>query len=196
MPVSLRDRYRSHEVGGCYNFAVRVLPMDWSWSVFLMQTAHVHMVDHLSRLPWVVGKSPCAAFGPNSPASGVRLLYIDNFAVLGSDRASAVSARDDMIRVLSEKGIASEADPDDHQEMIGFSLDRQHMRWRPTWNNISRFVAAGRWLLRPGARASGQEIERFVGHAVHLLGIRTELMSIPSLFDIFLHKNYKHRVPL
>ena len=84
LPARLRERVRNHEVDGSYHFAVRVLPMGWSWSVFLMQTVHVHMVNHLSKLPWVVDKSPCAAFGAGSADSGVRMLYIDNFAVLGS----------------------------------------------------------------------------------------------------------------
>ena len=69
-------------------------------------------------------------------------------------------------------------------------MEGRLQRWRPTIKKLSKFAAAGRWLAGPQALVTGQEVERFVGHAVHLLGLRTELMCLPHTIYTFIRKRY------
>ena len=58
-----------------------------------MQLAHTHMLHPVSAAPWVADKEPCGPFGADlSSQSGLRLLYIDNFAVLSAVAVGARSA--------------------------------------------------------------------------------------------------------
>ena len=106
----------------------------------------------------------------------MRLLFIDNFVTITSDRTSATAERDKMVADLVQRGVISDPAPDNHDEMLGFALDCAIARWRPTMKKLARFVAAGRFLCRPDKYITGQEFEKHIGQTVHLLGLRTELM--------------------
>ena len=201
LPVAVQRRLGHLSSNGRLNFAVRVLPMGWSWSVYLMQMAHRRMLNPLADMPWVGDKRATPAFGvsddlPLDAKRGVRMLYIDNFGVLSVDQKHTEGERDRMIERLGQHGVPSAPDAEDHNELIGFSLDGELARWRPTWKKLSRFVAAGRWLCRPGLLTSGREVEVFLGHAIHVLGIRSELMCIPYAIYSFVRRHYWHRARL
>ena len=65
-----------------------------------------------------------------------------------------------MIETLAARGILSEPDPDDQKDMLGFTLDCDLGRWRPTWKKLAKFVAAGKFLLRKDARVTGEDAAR------------------------------------
>ena len=101
-----------------------------------------------------------------------------------------------MIKELADHGVVSEADPEGHNEMLGFKFDGKLQRWRPTARKMARCVSAGRWLLRKQLQITGAEVEVFIGHAIHILGLRTELMCLPSSCYAFIRRHYWHRTYL
>lgn len=68
-------------------FQVRVVPMGWSWAVRFIQAAHLSVLGSvLDGCPWLADKRPGQDLA-TIPAATV--LYIDNFAIVSSDRSMA-----------------------------------------------------------------------------------------------------------
>lgn len=71
----------------------RVVPMGWSWAVFMIQRVHEHVLRHVVPPDsWVLDKCPAQCVRPGSNAYA---LYIDNYVCLGVDAAEA--ERDEML---------------------------------------------------------------------------------------------------
>lgn len=67
---------------GLCQFWVRVLPMGWSWAVYVVQHCQQFILqDALHSAPWVLDKRPVGVVGPQGH-NVVRSLCIDNFAAL------------------------------------------------------------------------------------------------------------------
>ena len=98
------------------------------------------MLNPLADMPWVGDKRATPTFGvshdlPLNVKKSVRMLYIDNFGVLSVDQKHAETERDHMIERFGRHGVPSAPDAEDHNELIGFSLDGDLARWRPTWKS-------------------------------------------------------------
>ena len=80
-----------------------------------------------------------------------------------------------MTCTLREKGVVYTEDPPGHDELIGFTLDREGRRWLPHCRKLSRVANALQFLISSQISVTCQELERLGGHLVHLFGIRSEL---------------------
>ena len=153
-------------------FRLRVPPMGWAWSVFLMQVGQHHVLrDKLGDAPWMVNHvpvPPLKAKDDTGPASVVPALYIDNYAAFSIDKSAARQAAGGMKQSLLDYGILSSFDPEADQVYLGFKLNRNE--WRPTETKFWRVERSAQHVAFGNASFTGEEIEHFLGHCTHLLG--------------------------
>lgn len=67
-------------------FQARVVPMGWSWSVHLIQAAHLNLLKGVlpgQPWPWLTDKIPSAF---RSSPHVIKVLYIDNMGAIGLER--------------------------------------------------------------------------------------------------------------
>ena len=88
-------------------FRLRVLPMGWSWAVWVMQNILEHLVG--TEGPRT---SQLAMHRPTPPISAehsAQVLYIDNFAVVGESAEAAEQEVQGMLDKLQVVGVAAAA---------------------------------------------------------------------------------------
>ena len=77
--------------------------MGWSWAVHFIQEGHLHLMKQQTGAEdWVCDKRPSV---PITTEQVARVLYIDNFAVLGVSDDDTEEALTGMETALKEKGI-------------------------------------------------------------------------------------------
>ena len=87
---------------------------------------------------------------PNAPlgADGaVKILYIDNFAVISTDRDEALRLVDEMETIFAEVGLRVERDAEAKGDgkLLGFQLDRVAGEWRPTATRFWKIALVLDW---------------------------------------------------
>ena len=130
---------------------VRVVPMGWSWSVYLISEAQKTMVEAAVPAPLLLDKIPL----PQISHSGAPLadkgmgrhkdtivaaafLYIDNFGIISCSVQAARSHFSDIGSELDRRGVLHTSDPEGTNKLIGFELVRQGTRWRPSADKLRR----------------------------------------------------------
>ncbi len=145
---------------------MRVCPTGWSWAVALVQSAHEWLLrDVRHSLECVQDKVP------NSPlpeVGAVKLLYIDNFAVIADSAETAAGVVDEMESVFASHDIevARDLDAEGDGKLLGFQLDRVAGECRPTAKRYWKIADALDHIHAPGTRVTGKEVERLLGHLV------------------------------
>ena len=148
----------------------------------------------LAQSRWLVDRLPAPPLSADAPVTGA--LYIDNLAAFSLDAAAAEETRDSMRYALAAQGIVAYDDVvDESPSFIGFEL-YQGNTWRPTRRKFWKTVLALRWLIDERPLVAGWEIERLVGHLIHLLGIRRPLLSLLVYSYAFISSSYTRRQPI
>lgn len=158
---------------------LRVVPMGWSWAMWLSQRVH----QYQSQLGANAGVDRVLVDGKACPdlrnGQVVLLPYADNLNVAGTDKRLVQEAKDGAVRRLREVGLIvhEELDACDVAQSLGFVIDGAIGRVSPVPDRLHRVQLALKWLsTRP--KVSGKSIQRLVGHAVHFMMLRRELLSI------------------
>ena len=138
--------------------------------------------------------SPLIADGDYTSAA--YFLYIDNFGSVTTSSTLADQNLAAMGKELAKRGVVYTNDPPGHNELIGFTLDREGKSWVPTDRKLSRVDKALQYLLSPGIRVTGTELERLGGHLIHIFGLRCELYCTMHAFYRFIQHSYRRRQPL
>ena len=82
--------------------------------------------------------------------------------------------------------IHEETEPELRCNSLGYEIDGESGVVSPSRDKAAKLSAAFAWLSRR-PRVSGQQVEKLIGHAVHVLLLRRELLSMfRSLYD-FVH---------
>lgn len=143
---------------------LRALPMGWTWALYFCQAVHEACVLEagLGEDTRIYDGKPTVSLDREP-----HLQYVDNFAVIGTNR-DRVAAKLKAVRdVLLGRGLAlhKEEVSDGDAELLGWRLCGSEASLRPTARRLWRLRLGIRSVLRRGT-ATGEDIQRLVGHAV------------------------------
>lgn len=183
----------SCEVDGMTFPQFGVVPMGWNWAMFFAQRVHQCQALLASGL----GPSRLVAEGQPAPQldSGepCLMVYADNLNVIGTDRDKVQKVKDDIQQHLQQLGfrVHEVIDASTRVDSLGFAIDGKSGKVLPIPERVSKVIAAFKWLSRR-PKASGRMVEKLLGHAVHFMLLRREMLSIfRSSYD-FVQASY-HR---
>ena len=119
----------------------------------------------------------------------IRMLYVDNIAMLSSSERAASTALVEHLDRLSDCGMFADPDGPESRDLTGFTLQANGTTWRPMNVKLQRFYAGCTCVLRNGFRVSGEEIEVLLGHGIHILGLNRQLACLPFSLYQFIHQH-------
>ena len=174
-----------------------VVPMGWSWAMFFAQRVHQTQALFASGL----GMSRVLAEGLPAPSlddgEPCILAYADNLNVIGTDKDRVQKVKDDITTHLEEIGLrVHEAmDASTLVESLGFTIDGKSGSVLPIADRVAKVIAAFKWLARR-PKVTGRVVEKLIGHAVHFMLLRREMLSVfRSSYD-FVGASYQRRCRL
>jgi hypothetical protein len=176
---------------------LRVVPMGWSWAMYLSQRIHQNLVLESTGLDpsrlLIDGVPP-----PSLEGGEVAIIpYADNLNVAGLDQDRVQHVKDTVVAKLRATGfrVHEELDATDTAQSLGFYIDGVSGVVSPIPERLQLVLKAFAWLAkRP--RVKGKAVEKLLGHAVHFCMLRRDLLSIfRSLYD-FIHHSYDSRSKL
>ena len=180
-PRGLRDT----EVWPC----LKVVPMGWNWAMWFANRVHSHQAltgSELSRDRLITDQTAPPDLSSGEP---VLLPYCDNLNVAGCDAAEVARARDLAASRLRSLGfvVHEETGPDLCATSLGYEINGDTGVVKPRPERLALVVAACRWLAR-GPRVFGWQLEKLLGHIIHVAIIRQPYLSIiRSLCDFAFH---------
>ena len=172
----------------------RVVPMGWSWAMYIAQRVHQNICLEASGLT----TSRLLVEGRPAPdisnGEAVLIPYADNLNVAGIDEGRVQSIKDTIVARLRGHGfrVHEETEAGALAQSLGFLIDGSNHCITPIPDRWHKVLQAFSWLAsRP--RVNGKAVERLLGHAVHFAMLRRELLSVfRALYD-FVHKSYHRR---
>lgn len=172
---------------------LRVVPMGWSWAMWLSQRVH----QFQSQLGANIGMDRVLVDGKQSPdlSTGEVLLlpYADNLNIAGTDKRRVQAAKDGAVAQLRKVGLVvhEELDATTTAQSLGFLIDGEAGRVTPIPDRIEKIRLALGWLSkRP--RVSGHSIQKILGHVVHFCMLKRPLLSIPRrLYDFVTYAGHR-----
>ena len=182
-----------HYEGGWAHPMLRVVPMGWSWAMWLTQRVH----QYQAQLGTGVSTERVLVDGKEAPdlSSGEVLLlpYADNLNIAGTDERRVQQAKEAAVCRLREVGLLvhEELDACSSAQSLGFVIDGQAGRVSPVPARLMRVQLAFKWLSRR-PRISGKGVQRLLGHAVHFMMLKRCLLSIPRrLYDFVQYAGHR-----
>ena len=145
--------------------SLTVVPMGWSWAMWIAQRIHQHQaclaLDFPPSQVLADGRPPPSLMG-GTPAITP---YADNLNVCGTDRARVPQAKDAVVSRLRAVGfrVHEEEDANPVAQALGFVLDGERGEIRPVTQKRDKLRLVLQWLAsRP--KVSGKVIESVIGH--------------------------------
>ncbi|CAE7708857.1 AMY1.1 [Symbiodinium sp. CCMP2592] len=120
-----------------------------------------------------------------SSGEPVLLPYADNLNVAGTDARKVQIAKDGAVSRLRRLGflVHEEIDAVDTVDSLGFRIDGKRGLVTPIPERLHRVVVCFQWLSRR-PRVSAKAVQKLLGHAVHFMMVRRELLStMRGLYD-------------
>lgn len=187
-------------------FCMSVVPMGWSWAVFLVQTGQLNLLRGARPgADWLEDKRisrVLSSSGDSTPVKGIGstreldALYIDNYVSIASTAGAAHGAAKGMKQTFDAWHVDSALGPVDHDEFIGFNLHHGGRQLVPTKKKLVKASSSLLELWSSGHSYYGEDIEKVVGFIIHLFGIRCELFACFSAVYGFIDAAYSKRQPL
>ena len=171
---------------------VAVLPMGWSWALYWCQRLHETIAERSGLLP----EERLQDFTAPPVGRFWHVQYVDNLHVMGTDREEVLVRFRKAVNELREAGLTvhEEEEFEDETKILGWQYDSIG-KFRPSPQRVWKVRLALRHLLRRG-RASGQEVERLLGHITFIALGRRETLSIFGECYTFIQRHYRTEVPL
>ena len=173
-----------------------VVPMGWSWAMFIAQRVHQHQSMLAAEVPisrvLVDGRpAPPLSDGP------VLVPYADNLNVVGVNKEEVQEVKSRIVKHLQSLGfrIHEEQDALPYAESLGFLLDGKKGKIFPKPAKVQKVQVVLDWLAK-SPRVSGKMIERAIGHCIHFCMLRRELLSVFRAIYDFKITHYSRRVKL
>ncbi|CAK9091846.1 Putative surface protein bspA-like (TvBspA-like-625) [Durusdinium trenchii] len=188
----LRHWKVSAELGGSLNTddwvhpMLRVVPMGWSWAMWLSQRVH----QHQSQLGAGVSCDRVLVDGKPAPSlSNGEVLLLPYADVCGINAEAVQRAKDRAVARLRQVGLTvhEEMDANNTSQSLGYMIDGAVGQVTPIPERLHRVQLAFKWLSRR-PRVTGRAVQRLLGHAVHFMMLRRELLSIPHHLYAFVQQ--------
>eukprot|EP00438_Fugacium_kawagutii_P031465 Skav222634 [mRNA] locus=scaffold10:187684:190948:+ [translate_table: standard] len=171
---------------------VSVIPMGWKWALYFCQRVNERICERCGLLAKDRLRDGVAA-----PDSGFwHVQYVDNLHVFGTDKAVVEQHFWRAVQGLREAGLTvHEIEIDEGEtKVLGWELEKSGTL-RPSRRRLWRLRLGLREILRRG-RASGQQIERLVGHITFVSLCRRESLAILGECYSFIRQHCDRVVPL
>ncbi|CAE7845041.1 ANK1 [Symbiodinium microadriaticum] len=172
----------------------KVVPMGWSWAMYWAQRVHQLQAligAGLSQERLLVSGKPAPSLEGGTP---LVIAYADNLNVAGTCPERVQAAKDGAVAHLRSLGfgVHEELDACSSAASLGFMVDGVRGLVKPVPEKVGRVIAAFTWLSRR-PRVNGRSVEKLLGHAVHFMLLRRELLScMRSLYD-YVQATYRAR---
>ena len=194
LPQRVRDLlpHNAHEA----TFRVRVVPMGWSWAVVLVQAANLHQLRANAGGPrrWLMDRASAPEISGDNTAS---LLYIDNFAALGTSKETVRGDSLQMEATLRNLGLATHAveEPTLSADLVGFHREGATGVVTSARTRFWKLALALEHVLSH-PQVTGQELEKLLGHLTYAFLLRRELFAVFGAAYVYVAKSYTRRQPL
>ncbi|CAK0881998.1 unnamed protein product, partial [Prorocentrum cordatum] len=159
---------------GLVRLRLRVVRMGWSWTVYFVQQAMQRILGDVVPADYLLAE--CMPRAPVQPGSGVSLIYVDNFAALATSQEEAGCLLEEMLAAVAAAGAEAGPGPQG-SPLLGFELDSEGTRWRPSARKFWRVALALRALGWGKTRRAERQIARVVGNASAIVLLRLEMLS-------------------
>ncbi|CAK8991991.1 unnamed protein product [Durusdinium trenchii] len=176
---------------------LRVVLMGWSWAMWVAQRVHTHLCMEAGGLSLdrviVESKAP-----PDlSDGEVIIIPYADNLNVAGIDEQRVQQVKNKIVDRLREIGfrVREELEACSIGQSLGFLVDGAKGVVAPIPERLHKVRLALDWLARQ-PWVTGKQVERLIGHCVHFMLLRRELLSIFRAMYDFAHKSYSKKRPL
>ena len=173
---------------------LRVVPMGWSWAMWIAQRVHTQQCLVASGLGpdrLIHDKSPAPDLDDGQP---VLIPYADNLNVAGINKSQVQEVKDRVVKHLRHLGfkVHEELDACSSATSLGYHIDGETGIIQPVPHKLSKVQFAFRWLSkRP--RVTGKLVQKLIGHAVHFMMVRRELLSLfRNLYDFAIKCEHVH----
>lgn len=176
---------------------LKVVPMGWSWAMWVAQRVQLQIsliASGLGEDRILVEGRPCPDLSQGDP---IIIPYADNLNVAGTDADRVQKAKDQVVAALRRLGfrVHEEMDAQNTAQSLGFFIDGLNGVICPIPERLDKIRKVFSWMSRR-PRVSGRAVERLIGHAVHICLLRRELLSIfRTLYD-FVYANYNNKTKL
>ncbi|CAK9044550.1 unnamed protein product [Durusdinium trenchii] len=123
--------------------------------------------------------------------------YADNLNVAGIDEQRVQQVKNKIVDRLREIGfrVHEELEACSIGQSLGFLVDGAKGVVAPIPERLHKVRLALDWLARQ-PWVTGKKVERLIGHCVHFMLLRRELLSIFRAMYDFVHKSYSKKRPL
>ena len=164
---------------------LRVVPMGWSWAMWIAQRVHQHQCLLASGLPSdriMTDRRPVPSLDTDEPFV---LPYADNLNVGGTNKDRVQEVKDKVVEHLRRIGfkVHEELDATTTCHSLGYLIDGQLGVVQPIPEKLRKVQLCFDWLARRPF-VSGKAIEKILGHGVHFMLIRREILSLfRNLYD-------------
>ncbi|CAK9098379.1 unnamed protein product [Durusdinium trenchii] len=126
---------------------------------------------------------------PEVPRKVLLLPYADNLNVCGINAEAVQRAKDGAVARLRQVGLTvhEEMDANNISQSLGYMIDGSVGQVTPIPDRLHRVQLAFKWLSRR-PRVTGKAVQRLLGHAVHFMMLKRELLSIPRHLYAFVQQ--------
>lgn len=175
----------------------RVVPMGWSWAMYWAQRVHQFQAlqgSGLTKDRLLVADRPPPSLSGGEP---FMIAYADNLNIGGLDQERVQAAKEGAVSRLRSLGfgIHEEVEAANMVDSLGFRIDGVNGIVLPIPEKVGKVISAFRWLSkRP--RTTGKDVEKLIGHAVHFIMLRREMLSVLRALYDFVQSCYHRRCRL
>ena len=176
---------------------LRVVPMGWTWALWWCQSVHTRIA---ARAGFEKETRVLDRHAAPSVKAGCHVIYVDNFIPLCTSASSAEEHVATMMSHLTKAKLVVKLenpysnDPGEAQ-VLGWGLRRSPPRVRPLVRRLWRTRLAVRGVCA-GLFASGDDIERLMGHIIFVTLVRREGLIIFDHCFAFIRRFGSRRVRL
>ena len=164
-----------------------VVPMGWSWALYVCQQLHQRVVERSGLGSDVRLRDR----HPVSSTSCCHLQYVDNLVVLGTDREMVKGAFERAVKELTRAGLQVHEveSSSDGAQVLGWHFTANG-EFRPTRKRCWRVRLALREVLKRG-HATSKEMQKLIGHCGFIsMGRRESPSCFGRIYDFI--KTHEH----
>ena len=153
---------------------IAVLPMGWTWALYWCQKLH----ETIAERSGLSAEERLQDFSPPPTNGSYHVQYVDNLHVFGVDREEVRNRFWAAVKELRAVGLTVHEEEDclESTKVLGWEYESK-ATFRPGRSRVWRVRKAIREILARG-KATGQQLERVIGHATFISLGKREALSV------------------